>query len=397
MSPDRSVMIEAMKGLIANVDARTCTLADSVMELPAAYYLDEEYWTREVDRLFHKSPIVLALSCDLPEPNTYVALDNVPGFRIVVTRDGQGLPHAFYNACSHRGAPVTSGRGRSSRLVCPYHSWTYTTEGKLVGVTSERLFGSCSKGELGLTPIRVEERHGLIFGVLDPGAPFDLDSFLGDYAAELEQIGLAHMHHMWTHDFQGPNWKFCKDGFIENYHFASVHSESLPTFMGDINVTDFWGLHSRILLPDLEIHNQRKLPESEWNPPAAFATVYYMFPNTMISTCWGDWPLITRLYPGLRPDESTAVQTLLSRCDPTPKITAEAKSWEANYKRITQEEDYVLDYGIQHAAENGRQRTYRFGRNEAALQHFHQSVATMVDPPVRLGTAPQHKAAETAA
>ncbi|WP_327754903.1 aromatic ring-hydroxylating dioxygenase subunit alpha (plasmid) [Sphingobium sp. SJ10-10] len=394
MSPDRSVMIEAMKRLIGNVEAKTCTMADSIMELPSAYYLDEEYWKREVDRLFHKSPIVLALSCEIAEPNSYVALDNVPGFRIVVTRDGKGQPHAFYNACSHRGAPVVSGRGKAPRFSCPYHSWTYTTEGKLVGVTSERLFGECAKGEMGLTPIRVEERHGLIFGVLDPDAPFDLDDFLGDYGAELEQVGLAHMHHMWSHDFKGPNWKFCKDGFIENYHFASVHNESLPTFMGDINVTDMWGMHSRILLPDVEIHRQRTLPEEEWNPPAAFATVYYMFPNTMISTCWGDWPLITRLYPGLRPDESTAVQTLLSRNVPTPETIAEAKSWEASYKRITQEEDYVLDYGIQHAAENGHGRIYRLGRNEAALQHFHQSVARLVDPPVGLTSRASQKRME---
>lgn len=384
MKPDRKTMVEAMRRVIANVEAKTCTRADEVLELPAAYYLDEEYWEREVQQVFHRSPIVLALSCELPERNSYVALDNVPGFRIVVTRDGDGQARAFFNACSHRGAPVASGRGKSPRLVCPYHSWTYSTRGELVGVTSERLFGKCSKGDMGLTPIRVEERHAMIFGVLDPDAPFDLDDFLGDYGAELEAIGLGRMHYMWSHDFQGPNWKFCKDGFIENYHFASVHSESLPTFMGDINVTDMWGLHSRILLPDVDINRQKELPEDQWDPTAAFATVYYMFPNTMISTCWGDWPLITRLYPGTRPDQSTAVQTLLSRLDPTPEVVAEAKSWEASYKRITQEEDYVLDYAIQHAAENGRNRTYRIGRNEAALQHFHKSVATMVEPPARL-------------
>lgn len=373
--------VREMKRLNEMVDANSCTLADSPLELPASLYLDPDYWAREVDELFQKRPIVVALSCELPGPNTYVTLENVPGFRIVATRDADGVAHAFFNSCRHRGAPVASGRGKGSRFSCPYHAWTYSNKGQLVGISAERLFGDCEKSGRGLVEIRVQERHGLIFGVLDPEVQFDLDGFLGDFDAELESIGLGNMHYMWSHSFEGPNWKYCKDGFIENYHFATVHAESLPNLIGNVNVTDMWGIHSRMLLPDKGIHTQRERPEAEWDFEAAFATVYYMFPNTMIASCWGKWPLVTRLYPGMRPDQTTCVQTLLTTQEPTEAVREEAKSFEGIYKQITQNEDFVLDFAIQHAAENSGNDSYLLGRNECALQHFHKSIATMVPAP----------------
>ena len=380
MHPKHADRVHHMKRLLANVEAKTTSLADSVMRLHASRYTDSEYWQREVTELFHRRPIVLALSCELPGPNTYTTLD-VPGFRILVSRDEHGTARAFFNACRHRGAPVAEGRGSVRRFSCPYHGWSYSAAGELVGVPGEKLFGQGPCAELNLHGLRVEERHGLIFGVLDADAELNLDDWLGAYGRELEDIGLADFHVAWSHSFKGPNWKVCKDGFIENYHFASVHAKSLPTLLGNINVTDTWGPHSRMLLPDREIREQSQKPEAEWDVAASFATVYYMFPATMIASCWGDWPLITRLFPGRSVDESTCVQTLLSRLPMTPERQAEANSFEEVYKSVTQNEDYVLDYAIQRSLENNPDRFFTLGRNEHALQHFHQSVAQFVAPP----------------
>lgn len=379
--PPRSEMIYHMKRLLEMIDSRSTSLADDVLPLPSALYHDPEYWRREVNELFHKRPIVLALGCELPGPDTYLALEDVPGFRVLVTRDEEGRAHAFFNSCRHRGAPVVSGRGEARRFSCPYHGWTYGSNGNLVGVPGEQVFGRGPCAELSLIELPVEERHGLIFGALEPGVTLDLDQWLGDCGAELEAVGLAGMHPMWSHAFPGPNWKVCKDGFIENYHFSRVHSKSLPNLMGIVNVTDIWGLHSRMLLPDKVIQQQRALPETAWDPQAAFATVYYLFPNTMIASCWGDWPLVTRLFPGLKPEESTCVQTLLTRKEPTPALRAEAASFEEAYKSITQNEDYVLDFAIQRSLENNPGKSFVLGRNEYALQHFHQSVMSIVGVP----------------
>lgn len=378
MAPTHAEMVRQMKRVLEMIDSRSTSLAGDVMQLPSSLYHDPDYWRRELRELFHKRPIVLALGCELPGPGTFVAIEDVPGFRVLVTRDEAGRARAFFNSCRHRGAPVAAGRGEARRFACPYHGWTYATDGSLMSIPGEEVFGRKPCAELSLIELPVEERHGLVFGALDPHAELKLDEWLGDYGAELEAIGLAKMHPMWSHAFQGPNWKVCKDGFIENYHFSRVHSKSLPNLMGIVNVTDFWGLHSRMLLPDKVIHQQRKLPEAQWDPPAAFATVYYLFPNTMIASCWGDWPLVTRLFPGLRPDQSTCVQTLLTRLEPTPERQAEADGFEATYKSITQNEDYVLDYAIQRSMENHPGKFFTLGRNEHALQHFHASIAQVM-------------------
>lgn len=375
-------VIDDVTRLIAKLDENVCSLEDSILELPAALYLDEEYWKREVDTLFHKSPILLGLSSELPKPNSYSALENVPGFRILLTRDAKGKAHAFFNSCRHRGAPVASGRGCEPRLTCPYHAWTYSTDGSLMGVASENLFGKCDKSKLGLFEIRVEERYGLIFGILDPEAPFDLDNFLGEFGPELEALNLAETIVLWTETFEGPNWKFCRDGFIENYHFKSVHSQSLPNLIGNVNITDHFDKHSLMLLPNQAVHQQRGLPQDEWNGVEAMADVYVMFPNVQFSTARSDYPLVVRVFPGDRPDRSTTVQTLLTRKPVDDAVRAEGEAQLESYRQITQREDYVLDYGIQHAAENNQNRTYLIGRNEGALQHFHRTIATMVDPPV---------------
>lgn len=375
-------VVEDISRVLEKLDAKECSREDAVLKLPAALYLSEEYWKREVDELFHKRPILLGLSCELPQPNSYSTIEGVKGFRILLTRDSEGKAHAFFNACSHRGAPVASGRGKGSRFTCPYHAWTYSTDGSLLALSRERLFGSCDKSELGLAEIRVEERYGLIFGVLDRDAPFDLDEWLGDFGPELEALDLGNTSLLWTETFEGPNWKFCRDGYIESYHFSSVHSESLPGLIGDVSVIDHFDQHSLMLLPNQPIKEYPSRPKADWNGPEALSDVYVMFPNVQFSTARGDYPLVVKIFPGDRPDRSTAVQMLLTRKPVTDEVLAEADQQLELYRQVTQKEDYVLDYAIQHAAENNQGRSFLLGRNEAAVQHFHKSIAQYVEPPV---------------
>lgn len=376
---------EHMKRILNMVESQATSMADDVLKISSALYTDQAYWEEEIRELFYKRPIVLGMSCQLPSPDSYCALDEVPGFKILLTRDSDGTVHGFFNSCSHRGAPVASGSNTAGRFSCPYHGWTYNTKGELMGLPGSETFGSKPCAELNLVEFPVEERYGLIFGVLDQDADMDIDSWLGDYGPELEKIGLNEMTAMWSHSFQGPNWKICKDGFIENYHFAKVHSKSLPTLMGNVNVTDIWDIHSRILMPHKEIVDEAKKPEEEWRSAEMYESVYVMFPNTMIASAWGDWPLVTRIFPGPTPEQSTCVQVLLCRLPYSEELQQQANEFEALYKSVTQDEDYVLDYSIQDALERRPQRDFTLGRNELAVQHFHQSIARFVAPEKALG------------
>src|SRR5690242_2154986 len=165
----------------------------SVFKVPIEQYLDPERWAREV-ALFKTTPLMLALGGELRGPSSYKAM-TVMDVPVLITRDAGGEVHAFVNQCSHRGAVVVAeGTGTARRFACPYHSWTYDTLGKLVGVTDREYFGDVDTSCNGLTPLPAAERAGLIFVVLTPGAPFDIDAHLCGYDRVLDFFGFGDWH-----------------------------------------------------------------------------------------------------------------------------------------------------------------------------------------------------------
>ncbi len=55
------------------------------------------------------------------------------GVPIIVIRDTAGHLRAFANSCRHRGTQLLEGEGNCGRIACPFHSWTYALDGRLIG------------------------------------------------------------------------------------------------------------------------------------------------------------------------------------------------------------------------------------------------------------------------
>ena len=54
---------------------------------------------------------------------------------MILCRDRAGEVHVFLNSCRHRGMKVCRyDEGNTPVFTCPYHGWSYGTDGKLVGV-----------------------------------------------------------------------------------------------------------------------------------------------------------------------------------------------------------------------------------------------------------------------
>ena len=113
----------------------------SQCEIPISRYTDPELWADEVERFYKRLPIVAGMSCELPEPGSLQGPWRSWGSLCCWSGMPRGSAKAFLNVCRHRGAPVATGCGRTRRLTCPYHAWTYDLSGRLVGVTSEESFG----------------------------------------------------------------------------------------------------------------------------------------------------------------------------------------------------------------------------------------------------------------
>lgn len=102
--------------------------------LPAKFYTDAKYFTEELEQFYFKRWICVGRTEQIGKPGSYF-LAEIGGESIIVTRSLEGKIHAFFNVCRHRGTRLCDKESGSfnGRIACPYHSWTYGLDGRLVG------------------------------------------------------------------------------------------------------------------------------------------------------------------------------------------------------------------------------------------------------------------------
>ncbi len=57
----------------------------------------------------------------------------MPASRLPSCGISEGVLRAFYNVCKHRAHKLLTGEGNTTRIMCPYHAWTYKLDGQLAG------------------------------------------------------------------------------------------------------------------------------------------------------------------------------------------------------------------------------------------------------------------------
>ncbi|CAM5643738.1 Carnitine monooxygenase oxygenase subunit [Streptomyces alboniger] len=347
---------------------------------PVAHYLDADRWQREMDAVHRTVPLPLAMSAELPGPNTYKALD-VLGLPVLITRDRQGVVHAMINACRHRGAKIVEpGCGVSKRLTCPYHSWSYDLAGELRGVYAEKTFGDVSRAARSLVRLPAGERAGIVFVSLDPAAEPDLDEWLGDLQPLLEGLRLAECHHYSTKELTSPNWKVTLDGYLETYHFASLHPKTVfETNLSNMMAHDTWGPHQRISPALRPIAQAVELPPDQRDPGECVGAIYWLYPGLAIAGGWRNKIAVSLVLPRTA-TESVTQQIILLR---EPAVTEEerhvADTFGEWFYEVVRDEDYATTYGVQQGLAALDGTDFVFGRNEPGLQHFHRTVHEHLD------------------
>lgn len=353
--------------------------APSTMSVPVDAYLDPDRYQAEVDAIFRKLPLALALSLELPEPGSYVS-QQIMDTPVLLTRDSSGTARAFLNVCRHRGAIVCEpGHGSTRRFTCPYHGWNYNDEGTLVGIFGAAVFGDIDRDQHGLTPLPVAERSGLIWVSLDPTYEMDIDAWLGEFAGELDTLDLENWHLLDQRDLVGsPGWKVAWDGYLESYHHKFVHPTTVGTqTVSNLLLHDAYGPHQRIVFARRELADIVDVPESDWENPAQYVReIHSGFPNLSISGILGDHALVSQLYPGPTPDVTVTRQTVLAARKPsTPEEQAASDAFSEMTLVAVRDEDYAIGKTIQTGLPSGANDAFVFGRNEIALQHYHNQVA----------------------
>ena len=102
--------------------------------VPAKPYYDPAYFELERQAVFLKSWIQIGHVCEFPVAGSFVRRDlEFAKASLLVVRGRDDQLRAFHNVCTHRGTQlVDEAAGRRSTFSCPYHRWTYGTDGALL-------------------------------------------------------------------------------------------------------------------------------------------------------------------------------------------------------------------------------------------------------------------------
>ena len=361
----------------------TTKMAPSEGFHPASSYSDAD-WARREMKMLRSHPIVLGHGSQVPEPGDF-RTDDTTGVPVLLSRQADGSLKAFLNICRHRGARLCPEEsGRKKLFVCPYHAWSFKNDGSLMQTPRPEGFQNLDKANYGLVELPCEERHGLVWVVLDPHGEIDVAAHLGDLDGELANYGMADMvmerDEILTYDM---NWKFVVDGFLEVYHFAKLHQNSIaPYFYGWHSPFDHFGRNGRLIGVRKSFDDIREKDTSgmeDFEILKTLAVNYVLFPNTVLVwqadhfECW-------TAYPGPTPDScKVRVQSITSRDD---AAEANKRRWDKNWKILISTvvaEDWAVSKTIHECAPEIPEDTIVFGRNEPGLQHFHGQLKDAVE------------------
>ena len=100
--------------------------------LPNECYTSEAYTKIERKKLFEDKWVVVGVASSVPNIGDAKPFD-LHGIPIIILRDKKNKIRVFHNVCSHRGYKLLQNSCKIRNVIrCPYHSWSYDTEGKLV-------------------------------------------------------------------------------------------------------------------------------------------------------------------------------------------------------------------------------------------------------------------------
>jgi phenylpropionate dioxygenase-like ring-hydroxylating dioxygenase large terminal subunit len=203
-------------------------------------YIDEGLFKVEMDRVFTQAWVYVGHDSQIPNHGDFYAT-TIGTQPVVMVRHSDGEAHVVYNRCPHKGVRIV---GESCGNVgkyfrCPYHAWTFRTDGSLIGMPLrsgyENTGVELSHAADGLTKVGAAHNYrGFVFARLSRHGP-SFESFFGESltsldnmvdrspAGKLEVAGgvLRYMHNC--------NWKMLVENQTDTCHPMVAHESSAGT------------------------------------------------------------------------------------------------------------------------------------------------------------------------
>src|SRR5215831_14546266 len=201
-------------------------------------FVNEALYQEEQERLFAHCWLFVGHESQIRKPGDYF-VSCMGEESVVLTRDREHRIHVFLNTCRHRGMKVCRyDEGNTPVFTCPYHGWSYATDGRLVGVPyyKECYQEQLDRAEWGLVEVpRLTNYKGTIWASWDEAAP-PFAEYLGGMKLHLDTLLDCRDGREGGSEVLGgvqkwvmpSNWKFAAENFAgDAYHNISHRSVDL--------------------------------------------------------------------------------------------------------------------------------------------------------------------------
>lgn len=266
--------------------------------LPVEAYTSQAWFEQEYEQLFGNIWQFGGFVGDVAESGDYVTVQAGP-HPLFVIRAPDGNLRAFHNICRHRGTQLLRTIGKANKsIICPYHHWNYSLEGELRNIPSRKTeFPDVDMKGLCLHKASVATWNEMFFVHPNQNAQ-PLSDWLKGVA---DQIGphrpkeLVEYEAGRTRHEINANWKIVVENYIDGYHLAHLHSETLYMYDHKQQKSEFIGPHYMFYEPlSKEFRDQVEklspLPLIDHGSPEELgAYVPMLFPNLGLAATESSW------------------------------------------------------------------------------------------------------------
>ena len=192
--------------------------------LPGRYFTSPEIFSEELEKIFLQRWLCVGREAQIARPGQYF-VQQIGNESVIVLRDRSGVVRAHYNVCRHRGTRLCEQhQGQFSETIqCPYHAWTYSLDGRLIGAPSADTIEGFDKSDWPLHSVATATWEGFLFiNLADEPEPFE-----EAYAPLMGRFSRFNLPSLAAHRrvdyYLTCNWKFVVQNYSECYHCPLVH------------------------------------------------------------------------------------------------------------------------------------------------------------------------------
>jgi Rieske 2Fe-2S family protein len=261
--------------------------------LPGEYFTSPGIFLEESAVIFARSWNYAGYAERLSRPGDYLVRD-VAGESILVVRDRDGVLRAFLNVCRHRGTRLCREPSGClpGKIRCPYHAWTYGTDGQLLGAPHMQEVPGFQRRDYPLYAAKVAEHEGFVFVSVDP-APAPFSAVFAPMCERFarRRLGGLTIAHSVRYEVRA-NWKLIVQNYSECLHCPVVHPELasiLPHQSGGNDLVDgpFLGGYLDLAAAHDSVTSSGRMCGRPIDPSASEsdkmrAFFYTLMPNMMI-------------------------------------------------------------------------------------------------------------------